>query len=222
MRLNQALLASLLPAVCLVVSPNALADNWPHWRGPSLNGISAEQNPPVAWSKTKNVLWRLPLPGPAGATPVVWGDHIFLTSVDNESAGDLVLICADTSGKQLWKRKVGSGNKNVRRDEGNFASPSPSTDGKHVWAFMSNGLLACYDFEGKEIWKLTVGKEKSEQAKTHYCKLHGKNATHNLTDCYTLKRLLIPLLVKKRHIVFLTLCFGRKLTQTGYVNKGKA
>lgn len=129
------------------------ADNWPQWRGAKLDGISAEKNTPVKWSKTENVLWRVPLPGPAGSTPVVWGDRIFLTSVEE---GTLVLICVDTAGKELWKQIVGQGNKDVRGDEGNSASPSPCTDGKHVWTFMGNGLLACYTVDGKEVWKFDI------------------------------------------------------------------
>jgi outer membrane protein assembly factor BamB len=136
--------------VLLVVVRTTVAENWPHWRGPRRDGTSLETGMPVKWSKTENVLWRLPLPGPAGATPVVWEDKIFLTSAEGD---DLVLLCVNTDGKILWKRIVGSGNKVVSGDEGNSASPSPSTDGQHVWVFMSNGDLACYDFEGNEIWK---------------------------------------------------------------------
>lgn len=51
---------------------------------------------------------------------------------------------------------VGTGNKDVRGDEGNSAAPSPCTDGKHVWTFMANGLLACFTVEGQEVWKLDV------------------------------------------------------------------
>jgi outer membrane protein assembly factor BamB len=131
----------------------ALADNWPQWRGPNLDGVSREKDLPVQWSKTENVLWRLPLPGPAGATPVVWGDRLYLTSVDGDQ---LVLLCVSTDGKELWRRVVGTGNRDVRGDEGNSASPSPSTDGKHVWAFMANGLLACYTVDGEEVWKLNL------------------------------------------------------------------
>lgn len=129
------------------------AVNWPQWRGPHGNGVSDEQHPPVKWSKTENVLWRVALPGPAGSTPVVWGDRIFLTTVDGEK---LLLMCLDTSGKELWRRVVAQGNKNVRGDEGNSASASPATDGKHVWTFMANGWLACYDFAGNEVWKFNV------------------------------------------------------------------
>lgn len=129
------------------------AENWPQWRGAKLDGISHEKDLPTKWSKTEGVVWRLPLPGPAGATPVVWEDHIYLTSVDSE---DLVLLCVGTDGKQLWKQTVDRGNKDVRVDEGNSASPSPVTDGEHVWAMMATGKVACFTKDGKEVWKLDL------------------------------------------------------------------
>lgn len=136
-----------------LLATSAYAENWPQWRGAKLDGISNETGIATSWDKEKNVLWRTALPGPAGATPVVWGDRIFLTSADGE---DLVLLCFDTSGKQLWRALMATGNKTARSDEGNSASPSPSTDGKHVWAMMGTGDLNCYDFEGKEVWKLNL------------------------------------------------------------------
>jgi outer membrane protein assembly factor BamB len=156
-------IAVLTAAVLILTSHIALAEtNWPHWRGPHTNGVSSVVNPPVTWSrtdeKTENILWQLPLPGPAGATPVVWGERMFLTSV-GENGQDLLLLCVDTSGKLLWTRTVGTGNKAVRGDEGNYASPSPTTDGELVWTFMGNGLLACYDFDGNEIWKKDLQQE---------------------------------------------------------------
>lgn len=150
------------PATLLILSAFAFpaaAENWPSWRGPDNQGISSEKNVPVEWSQEQNVLWRLPMPGAAGATPVVWNDHIFLTSVAGE---DLVLMCVGTDGVEKWRRKLGSGNRDVRGDEGNSAAPSPSTDGKHVWAFFSNGSLGCFDFEGNEIWQIDVQKRYGE------------------------------------------------------------
>lgn len=135
------------------------AENWPQWRGPRNDGISSETNLPTKWSKTENVLWRLPLPGRAGATPCIWGDRIFLTSVAADDS-TLLLICVGTDGKVLWQNELGKGSINARVSggipEGNFASPSPSTDGKHVWAFVGSGDLGCYDFNGKEVWKFDV------------------------------------------------------------------
>ncbi len=135
-------------------SNDARAENWPQWRGPQNNGVSGETaSLPATFSKTENVVWRTPLPGPAGATPVIWGDHIFLTAVEGD---DLLLLCYTTQGKELWRRSMGQGNKVVRRGEGNSASPSPSTDGKHVWAMMTSGDVACFDFQGKKAWSINL------------------------------------------------------------------
>jgi len=147
---NKQYLTAIFFVVLLAVVRTTVAENWPHWRGPHHDGTSLETGISVKWSQTENVLWRLPLPGPAGATPVVWENRIFLTSAEGD---DLVLLCVNIDGEILWKRTVGSGNRVVRGGEGNSASPSPSTDGQHIWVFMSTGDLACYDFEGNEIWK---------------------------------------------------------------------
>lgn len=127
-----------------------LAENWGSWRGPTQNGISSETDLPKTWSVDANVKWRAELPGPAGATPVVWGDNIFLTST---SGTDLVLLCFGTDGKQRWSRLIGKGNKDARGDEGNSASPSPITDGTHVWAFIGTGKLVCYTVGGRLAWE---------------------------------------------------------------------
>jgi outer membrane protein assembly factor BamB len=137
----------------IFISGFAAAENWPEWRGPRRDGTSTETGLPTKWSKTENIIWRLDLPGPAAATPVVWGDRIFVTSTENDS---LVLLCISTNGKILWKKTVGIGNSNARVDEGNFAAPSPSTDGKYVWVFFGSGDLACFDFEGNPIWKTNL------------------------------------------------------------------
>src|SRR5262245_24986247 len=79
------------------------ADNWPSWRGPAHNGISQEKKLPITWSDTKNVAWKVVLPGMGGSTPVVWKDHIFLTCGREK---DLVLLCVSTTGKILWERKL--------------------------------------------------------------------------------------------------------------------
>ena len=142
--------------MCLVVfTSRAIADNWPQWRGTANDGISKEKNLPTRFSKTQNIAWRTPMPGQAGATPCVWGEKIFATSSEGD---DLVVLCVNASdGKILWKQKVGTGNQDARAGEGNSASPSPSTDGEHVWVFFGTGVLACYSVDGKEVWKFNVG-----------------------------------------------------------------
>jgi outer membrane protein assembly factor BamB len=155
--MKQALAVWSLPlaaAVLLSLTGAAGAENWPQWRGPTGDGVSTETNLPTEWSGTKNIAWKLPLPGMGSSTPAVWGDRIFLTSADGD---DLVLLCVSTEGKQLWKRPFGSGDKKFQRGpEGNNASPSPSTDGKYVYVYAGTGDFACFDFDGKEIWKFNT------------------------------------------------------------------
>ena len=142
-------------AFIIALSRVAAADagNWPQWRGPNNDGQSSESGLPSEWSDTKNVVWRLPLPGMGGSTPIVWGDRIFLTS---EDGNDVVLLCVSTAGNQLWKQKLATGKARFRNDEGNQASPSPSTDGKNVYAFTGTGEFVCFDFEGKEVWRFNA------------------------------------------------------------------
>jgi outer membrane protein assembly factor BamB len=143
--------ASLL---LLALGANAIADNWPQWRGPDNNGISKEKNLPAEWSDTKNVAWKVKLPGAGSGTPAVWGDRIFVTCDDGK---DLLLLCLNTKGEEVWKKKVASSSgRNYKQGEANEASPSTSTDGKHVYCYFGTGDLACFDFEGKEVWKFNV------------------------------------------------------------------
>ncbi|GEM_PF-860391 len=139
-------------SVFLFVGTSA-ADHWPKWRGPDDNGVSDETGLASEWTQTENISWRLALPGPGPATPIVWGDRIFLTSSEGES---LVLSCTNTSGELLWKREIGKGNLDVRQGESNGAAPSPSTDGKHVWAYFGTGIVVCFDFSGREIWRTNL------------------------------------------------------------------
>jgi outer membrane protein assembly factor BamB len=139
--------------VTLVATASVRADNWPQWRGPNGDGISKETNLPTRWSATQNVAWTLTMPGMGGSTPILWGDRIFLTSEDGD---DLVLLCVSTAGKELWKRKLGSGKYRARGDEGNLASATPSTDGQHVYAFVGSGDIACYTLDGEKKWNFNA------------------------------------------------------------------
>lgn len=138
-------------AAGVLAAAGARGEGWPQWRGPRGDGSSVHAGPPAGWSKTRHVAWRTPLPGRGGATPCVWGDRVFVTSNDGD---DLVLLAVDAgTGAVVWKRRVGGGNQDARAGEGNSASPSPSTDGAHVWAFFGTGVLACYTRDGEEVWK---------------------------------------------------------------------
>jgi hypothetical protein len=150
------LLAALLTAA---FAAPAAADNWPQWRGPKNDGHSAEKGIPTEWGPDKNVAWKLKMPGIGASTPCVWGDKIFVTSVDGE---DVVLLCVGTDGKEKWKQKLSNtGAKRYRNPSGadvSDANPSCSTDGKHVWASASNGALACFTVDGKPVWNTDLQK----------------------------------------------------------------
>lgn len=134
----------------LLVGRVCRAENWPQWRGPHDNGVSDETGLPSEWSESKNLVWKLPLPGMGASTPAVWGERIFLTSQDGDR---VVLLCIGTDGTQRWEQPLSKGKRTYRRDEANLASASPSTDGRHVYAFTGAGDLACFDFDGKEVWR---------------------------------------------------------------------
>jgi len=124
------------------------AENWPQWRGPSLNGISGEQNLPVRWSTTENVVWKLAMPSKTGATPIIWGNRIFLNVADG---GNLYLWCVDKAkGEPLWKKPIAGGNYQINKQ--NMSSPSPVTDGTAVFAMTGVGVLKAFDFAGNELW----------------------------------------------------------------------
>jgi outer membrane protein assembly factor BamB len=128
------------------------AEHWPQWRGPMLNGISAEKNLPVRWSTTENVTWKLAMPERSGATPIVWGDHVFLNVGEGAS---LSLWAVDrASGNVRWKRPLGGGNRRMMKQQ--MSSPSPVTDGRSVWVMTGTGVLKAFDFAGKELWSRNI------------------------------------------------------------------
>ncbi|HZV36531.1 MAG TPA: PQQ-binding-like beta-propeller repeat protein [Verrucomicrobiae bacterium] len=145
-------------AACLagLTPQKSRAENWAHWRGPFFNGSTSETNLPVNWSTTENIAWTAPLPGLSGATPIIWGDHVFVSSPDADK--NLCLFCFNRKdGKSLWQKTVAVGDRTKGRN--NMASPSPVTDGKRVFVIYGTGDLGAYDFDGKELWKRNLGKE---------------------------------------------------------------
>jgi outer membrane protein assembly factor BamB len=144
-------------AVCIfLAAASGWAANWPQWRGPDLNGSTSETNLPSTWSKTENVLWAAPLPGPSHATPIVWDNSVFINTPDADAT--LLLMCFDRhSGAVRWQKQVGVGNRAKGRN--NMASPSPVTDGKTVWTMFGTGDLAAFDFSGKQLWSRSLTKE---------------------------------------------------------------
>lgn len=145
----------VLPVILfLLIALPLHAENWPHWRGPHFNGSTTETNLPTDWSRTEGIVWRAELDGNAASTPIIWEDRVFLSGID--SAKDtLQAMCFDRAdGNLLWKHDVAKG---VRRDDrSSYAAPSPTTDGKLVVFFFSDGNLICYDLDGNRKWARNI------------------------------------------------------------------
>ncbi|MDA0660491.1 MAG: PQQ-binding-like beta-propeller repeat protein [Planctomycetota bacterium] len=128
--------------------------DWPHWRGPSYNGSSPEQGLPSTWSRTEGVVWSTQLPGPSEATPVAFGNQIFLSTIAPASDAIVALSIDGQNGKIAWQHQVVTP---MRQDSrSTFGGPSPCTDGKHVYFFFGNGELVAYTLKGDQVWRRNI------------------------------------------------------------------
>jgi outer membrane protein assembly factor BamB len=181
--------AWLLLAVMVVAgrAESGPSYNWPQWRGPAGQGISAETDLPSQWSGTENVAWKTAIPGRGHSSPIVWGNRVFLTTAvegdvvapgakgtrhvidgqdfvhpdgvgaDRKQTLKVMALDAD-SGKVLWERTAWEGAPfDTRHKRGSFASPTPVTDGKRVYVWFGSEGLYTYDFDGKLLWKAELG-----------------------------------------------------------------
>ena len=152
---------------------DTLGANWPQWRGPEMNGTAPKaRDLAVTWTATENVLWRAKLPSWSAATPIIWGDTVFVTSAEEGfvplrpvgqnrpgatgvGPDKIILIAVHRKdGSLRWQRQIDSGNKIFNKQ--NSASPSPITDGRHVWIVTGNGKFACFTMDGREVWKRDI------------------------------------------------------------------
>lgn len=140
-------------------------EQWPQMRGPNGDGNSPKGNPPVEWSETKNLRWKVEIPGSGSATPIVWGDRLYvLTAIDTGKASVLqfVVLCLDRkTGKEIWRRTAADAapHEGTHATHG-YASASPATDGTLLYASFGSRGIYCYDLEGTLKWKKDLGRMK--------------------------------------------------------------
>ena len=207
------------PCAVLCSHAGSSGDNWPSWRGPDFTGVSAKGNPPVTWSDTENIKWKMKVPGVGTSSPVIWGDKIFfLTAIKTDKTGTPVprvrpvrpqteeekeeeedaeeeeedededaeeeeeedaeeeeeeegpelptnyykfdVVCVDRgTGKILWQKTAREELPHeAHHEEHGFASYSPVTDGKYVWASFGSRGTHCYDLDGNHKWSRDLGK----------------------------------------------------------------
>lgn len=171
----------------------SVLEYWPQWRGPLGTGVSPAGDPPIEWSEDKNVQWKVELPGRGHATPIIWGDRIFLTTAvpfgpkqeprksgrpgahDNLAVSQrhrfIAMAIARQSGKAMWQKTLND----ALPIEGahytaSLASASPVADGEHVFAFFGSHGLFCLDHEGTVVWQKDLGQMHTKHG-------HGEGAS---------------------------------------------
>ena len=142
-----ALLAVLLTAVL-----GAHAENWPRFRGPNGQGHSAETSVPVRWSATNGIAWQTPIPGDGWSSPVVWDGKVFLTSATDSGTKCHVFCIEAQSGKILWDKVALEQQPRRKENKNSFATPTPVTDGRHVFAVFGDGSAVALTMSGEVVW----------------------------------------------------------------------
>jgi outer membrane protein assembly factor BamB len=159
--------STALCAISLPLGAQAPGDRfWPQWRGPHANGVSRSATPPLEWSETKNIRWKVELPGRGASTPVIWGDRLYVsTAVPLDGPGPraphrfLVMAFNRKDGRIAWQQtaREEAPHEGTHQEFGTMASPSAVTDGQHVIAhFESRGVYA-FDMNGKPVWQKDLG-----------------------------------------------------------------
>jgi outer membrane protein assembly factor BamB len=165
-------------ALILISSLSLFSENWPGWRGSTGDGISTEKGIPVKWTATENIAWKTPIPGKGHASPVVWGDQVFLTTCLLEREERVLLSLDRRTGKEQWRRVVVKSKLETLHRLNSRASGTPATDGKLLFVtFMKiDGrkipapnvgserlitpgtiVVASYDLAGNKKWAVEIG-----------------------------------------------------------------
>ena len=153
---------------------------WPQWRGPHATGVSKTADPPIEWSETKNIRWKIEIPGRGSASPVVWGDKVFVLSAvpvgvelpaSHQPRGGIrpavphkfVVMAIDRkTGKVAWEKtaREHTPHEGAHQQFGTYASSSAFTDGERVYAYFDSFGLYAYDMNGKLLWEKDLGDKK--------------------------------------------------------------
>lgn len=165
-------------------NPPGHLDNWHHWRGPNANGTAPKADPPTTWDETTNIKWKAPLPGKGSATPIIWGDRVFvLTAVQTDKVAapeDLpkpdprfdrkttapnryyrfLVLCFDrATGKPLWERLAAERVPHEGHHKSHsYAAGSPTTNGRYLYVSFGSAGNYCYTFDGELQWTRDLGR----------------------------------------------------------------
>jgi outer membrane protein assembly factor BamB len=135
--------------------------DWPWWRGPTRDGVAApDQDVPLKWGETENVLWKAPVPGRGHGSPTVVGDRVFLATAETDRQAQSVLCLDRQTGKKLWQTDVHAGGlQQDKNQKSSLASSTIACDGKRLFvSFLNNGAVytTALDRDGKQLWQVKV------------------------------------------------------------------
>lgn len=162
----------------------AAEPGWPQWRGPLGTGVAPAGDPPLSWSETENVRWKIGIPGHGHASPIVWGDRVYVLTAVPAGPGDdagegffsrlrrrfmgtvrsgdrlhFIIVALDRrDGSVVWERTAVTDQPHEgRHNTGSWASGSAVTDGEVICAFFGSRGLHCYDMDGNRLWDRDFG-----------------------------------------------------------------
>lgn len=164
--------------VVLALSAGQVAaqEHWPQFRGPESTGVVRSESLPDRWSATENVEWKTDIPGRGWSSPIVWGNHLFVTTVINTGTSEepkkglyfggnrptppdslhqwKVFGLDVTTGRVLWERLLHEGiPRTPIHIKNSYASETPVTDGQRVYCYFGNVGLFCLDYSGNIVWQ---------------------------------------------------------------------
>ena len=167
-------------ATLILFAASASASNWPQYRGVRASGISDSASLPTSWNleRRENIQWQTPIPGLAHASPIVWGDRVYVATAvsggrpelkvglygdigsakDNESQQWRLIALDKATGKVVWNVIGHEGVPKVaRHTKGTHCNSTPATDGNRIVAIFGSEGLFCFDHTGKLVWKKDLG-----------------------------------------------------------------
>jgi outer membrane protein assembly factor BamB len=122
------------------------------FRGPTGQGVSTEKGLPMEWSSTSNIAWKTMIPGEGWSSPIVFGDHVFVTTATDNGVSCRVICLKRHTGEILWNREVVQQAPQRKEKRNSYATPTPVTDGQRVYAVFGDGSIAALSLEGEVLW----------------------------------------------------------------------
>ncbi|MBT6483931.1 MAG: PQQ-binding-like beta-propeller repeat protein [Planctomycetaceae bacterium] len=134
--------------------------DWLQFRSADTTGIAQGPTPPVSWSEDENVAWKAELPGRGLSGAIVIGDRVIVTASSGFEQDRLHVLCfSDKTGEKLWERQFWATGRTQTHKKMCVATPTPASDGKHIFAFFSSNDLVCLDLAGDLMWYRALGRD---------------------------------------------------------------